>query len=77
VAFAGHKPCDGPLVLKIIGTDLQGNAKKTKSWLDYQTLALGKIRVEAGGPQKLILHAGPPESWKPLNVREIRLRVVD
>jgi alpha-L-fucosidase len=68
---------DTQFTLELAGTKLQGKAKKTKSWFDYQTLALGKIRVETGGPQKLILRAGPPESWKPLNVREIRLRVVD
>ena len=63
--------------LEMAGTKLSGKAKRTRSWFDYQTLPLGTIRVAEGGKHNLVLRAGAPQAWKPLNIREIRLRAVN
>jgi alpha-L-fucosidase len=63
--------------VELAGKKLAGKVAKSKSWFDYETLTVGKIHVEKGGKHQLILRAGLPDLWKPLNVRSIRLRTVE
>ena len=63
--------------LELAGKTLEGKVAKTESWFTYETIALGNACIEDGGKYKVALHAGPKESWKPLNVRAVRLRVVE
>jgi alpha-L-fucosidase len=64
---------DTDFAVELAGQKYHAIAKKTPTWFDYGTLALGQVTVAKAGVAELHLRAQDPAKWRALNVREIRL----
>jgi len=64
---------DTEFVVELAGQSLRGTARKTATWYDYQTLALGRVEITSGAAVQLRLRAANPETWRAINFRAIQL----
>jgi alpha-L-fucosidase len=66
-----------PFDLEIAGQKLSGMAPRTGSWETFRTVDLGQIEVSQAGVQTVSMRPHSPETWKPLNLRFLRLTKAD
>jgi hypothetical protein len=64
---------DAEMAIELPGSQVSGKIAKTSSWDDFQTVQLGKLKVDKAGV--LVLKARPRDaaSWKPVNLRKLEL----
>ncbi|TWT81041.1 Alpha-L-fucosidase [Planctomycetes bacterium CA13] len=64
---------DGEFVVDAAGQRLVGKPAKTSGWEHFQETQLGSIRIDKPGKHVLTMQARDAKTWKPINVRQLKL----
>ena len=64
---------DAQFVVEVAGRQLTGKPAVTKGWEDFQVLDLGRIEVQQPGELTISVRCRDAASWKPINLRFVKL----
>ena len=75
VSSLAASPFSGAILrLEADGTSLQVNVPNTGSHDNYRTIEFGVLRIKTLGIQTIRIRPADPRTWKPANLRAVKLR---